>query len=329
MRLLFILGSPHANYLEDLVLAGLVAQLGADNVDYWPAKDHFTRVRPERYPERMCWPGIALGAAIGRGEALQRVRTEVYDIILFGTPREATEAAFMEDIRDVAFAAGRPPIVAMLNGEDRVAPRVMESVLPKGPWFIREMAETPLSRLPGRDHSEGSGEVVPLALCYNAVDLPARVAPMAERDIDILWVGSVHHGRQMYVDALRVLPNATVVTEPTPHMEYLKLLGRAKSAVVLHGAGQQTYRLWEVMAQGCIPIWQRVAELDVVDWTGDFEFADLDEMQAAIDDLHRRIKRFGLTTFQDEFRSTLIRRHTHIARATELLSALIATTEQP
>ena len=128
MRVAFLFGSNLANYLEDLLYAGLVAHFGP--IDYAPAKEHFSSVRPTKYPEASCWtPGLP--AAKHHADIVANL--DSYDLIILGQPITAGYAALFQEIVE------SHPNAVLVNGNDQPEFKIMEAVHPNGKWFVREL----------------------------------------------------------------------------------------------------------------------------------------------------------------------------------------------
>lgn len=295
MKIAFFMGGAPANYVEDLLLAGLLAHLGPDNVAYSPHKDHFGAVRPARYPERTCWtPNLPVALP---DSALMEY-ADGADLVVVGYPEDGERAGVLSEA-----CARFGDKAVLVNGEDGVVWRILHGLLPGRPWFVREVDSR------GGCPYEGQ-PISPLPLCFNTIDLPA-VHPWEERDIPILWVGAAHKHRKTYIDALRAVEGAMVVTDSVPHAEYSELLSRTRLAVVLHGVGPQSYRLFEVIAHGCDVLCQVVKNI----WIEDVqEFDSVDHFRGLLEGYRGR--------YIPELRRDLLIHHTHLARASHFLSRI-------
>ena len=302
MRLAFFSGTSAADYLLDGSLSGILYLLGSHNVDYAPAKEHFCATRPAQYPERTCWfPNLPEPRSYRY--LLQHI--DDYDVVVVGYPDSIETAGILQEA-----AALAPERTSVIAGVDKPVWRVVESLHPTGLKFIRERAHLPNDPL-----------IRDCPLPYNAIDLPAKT-PWLKKDIDLLWVGAPHHGRAEYIDVIREFKQATIITDSIAHADYLKLLNRTKLCIVLHGAGRQTYRHLEAAAAGCCVLEQGPTSWDppypsgrpfetpeqlrqtLVAWTSELNKDDVAQVTG------------------DDLREALIRDHTHVARAAQILAQL-------
>lgn len=303
MKIAVLSGTPEANYLEDGVIAGCISLLGAQNVDYAPYKHHLSGGRPAQYPERTCWyPGLP--SAKSYHSIVNSLDT--YDLTVIGYPSSIETAGLLQEAAAIASRA------ICIVGEDAPVFRIIESLHPTGLKFIRERAHLPNDPL-----------IRDCPLPYNAIDLPAKT-PWLKKDIDLLWVGAPHHGRAEYIDVIREFKQATIITNSIAHADYLKLLNRTKLCVVLHGAGRQTYRHLEAAAAGCCVLEQGPTSWDPLYPSGsETPFETPEQLRQTLVAWTTKLSKDDVAQVSgDNLREALIRDHTHVARAAQILAQL-------
>lgn len=252
---------PEGDYLASFVFMGLCEELGDDNVVDYPSKLSFHGLM-HRYPSPyavpvgdgggMPWERAARAApdAIGttgpyewmrpssgrvwsRDEVISRIGE--FSLVVLAAPRTYNVPA----LEDIIVAVGRdrmPPIVIM-DGEDYSAIRVdlVQKFQPKV-YFKREL-------MPG----SGCGcRLEPFSFA-TPVRLP--VEPV-EKDIDVLFLGGASWGsRDEACNALRAAFGERFVggvRGHVAHVEYLRMLARAKIAISVRGYGYDTVKFFEI-----------------------------------------------------------------------------------
>ena len=99
--------------------------------------------------------------------------------------------------------------------------------------------------------------------------------------------------------------------------EYQGLLSRARIAVVLHGVGPQSYRLFEAMAHGCALVAQEIYDTWFQQIPGVQGFDAVEGMLAGIQ--VTRETAYGGEDLGRFNRASLLNNHTHLARAAGFL----------
>ena len=237
MRVGLVHESSRANYSEDILACGLLSVLG--QLAVWPVKEHFGGVRSKRAPEGSVWMPWKPAALYPSGAC-------DLDLLIVGNHNSSEHLAAVEEA--VASAASKNVPVVALDGDDIPHLDRLEALLPQGPWYVRECS--PEMALDDR--------VRPFPFAVNTTTAP-RPRPWKDRDIDVLWGGSVSYASRMkFVGALGQLPESikTTVIAGRDHdlATWNDLLTRTKICVCLAGAGRMTYRYFEGAAAGCFPL---------------------------------------------------------------------------
>ena len=161
---------------------------------------------------------------------------------------------------------------------------------------------------------------------------PARFRPMAERDIDIIFLGTPFQHRADYLERLKrdfagksLMLSGRLFNEPDgswPQVSgwcvhdprYFDALSRSKIAISFHGAGPDCARHWEVLASGAVPM---IEEFPCVDPQPDcFRFTNYNELAEAIELC------LANPAWPNELTNRAIRYHSTTARAEYLLEQL-------
>lgn len=238
-----ILFSSHcANYSEDILAAGLKGVLGhLLPVEFKPSvHDEFC---PKTAPEGSCWMPLRLGPTYPPD-----FETHGTDLLVVGNPADADRLEIAE--RAMARARSFGVRIVMIDGEDQPKLDRMNALLPEGPWYVRECLPEMLA----------DDRVRPFPFAVNTNVAP-RPKPWRERDIDVLWGGSVGYGgRDPFVAALRSLPKSVrteIIEGRTLSLaDWNDRLTRAKIVICLRGAGRMTYRYFEAPAAGALALSQ-------------------------------------------------------------------------
>lgn len=151
--------------------------------------------------------------------------------------------------------------------------------------FAKHQLMAPLLR-PHQD------KIFPLALStlVEPVD-----TPMLQRQWDAGYIGSDRYGRASFIDALhsddlsnyiRTSSYYMADSDILPMSAYLDIVRRCRAFLCLHGAGEDTYRVWETLACGTIPLLQEFT----IEVTHDFThgenaliFDDVDSLLDCLD----------------------------------------------
>ena len=92
------------------------------------------------------------------------------------------------------------------------------------------------------------------------------VDAISEKEWDVGYIGSDKYGRRQFIQIvqnfdvrhyIRVSSYYMAPNQVMPMSSYLEILKRCRAVLCPYGAGQDTYRLWETLASGAIPLLQQ------------------------------------------------------------------------
>ncbi|MBL7647312.1 MAG: glycosyltransferase family 1 protein [Candidatus Hydrogenedentes bacterium] len=306
-RVLYLL-HPRPHYGLDVLYDGLCACLGDENViDYpWKATLHGGETPEHRhYPCRF--------NRLGTGETLQSIcdalRQRAFDFILFGDVEGSLPP---EEVRDILDARGDCPVFLM-DGLDEMGNfryRVQQRLgLPEfAGYFKREMH---------RCVAYGPN-TWPMPFAYSE-SLGLR-APVGRRSHDFFWAGHRRFGqRRLYLETLEERYGWNLSTQ-FEQEAYQARIRDSRIGLNCFGMGFDTVRYWELPAQGCMLLSDRLP----IHIPHNFEdgvhaafFGDLQELVEKVDYYLNRPEE--VQAIAEVGRRHFLQYHTNRARAGQLL----------
>ncbi|MBI3118687.1 MAG: glycosyltransferase [Candidatus Hydrogenedentes bacterium] len=306
LRVLFVM-HPRPHYGLDVLFDGLCQVLGDENVFDLPSKPWLHGEAPT---DMVNYPCTSNHRAHGRSvqELLSMLAHDQFDCVLYGDVEGATDQALA---RKIAACAEVPFFVVDAVDEFvDTRPRVIEYTGRTGitAYFKREM-------LQGVEYGK---DVYPLPFAYPAERAVKAVSQ--DKSNDFFWAGHRISGlRRLYLEALEQRLGRPLDATMPPE-EYIERLRESVIGLNCFGFGFDTVRYWEVPANGCMLLSERlpihVPHNFVEDESAVF-FDDIAELESKLD-YYLQHRQDALAIAQAGH-AHLLQYHTAAARAGQML----------
>ena len=299
---------PQSHYGLDVLYDGLCAVLGDDRVVEHPWKPMLHGETPREMEQYPCAVDRA-GEPMALDEILARLRAGYFDVVLFG---DLDKRIGLAEIRDIVHAAGSTPWF-LLDAQDECTDFFRGALEFLGleaacGYFKREM-------LACFDYGP---RVAPFPFAYPDHRVPLEVS--GPRPQLLFYAGQRWCGlRELYLSRIEALLGETF--DRTYDQEgYVEAMRRSLMGLSAFGGGFDTVRYWELPANGCMLLSERLpirVPYDFIDGETAVLFDDLPGLEekvkhyAAHCDEAADIARAG--------HEHLKRRHTGSARARQVL----------
>jgi len=306
-RVLFIT-QPQSHYGLDVLYDGLCAVLGDDRVVEHPWKPMLHGETPREMGQYPCAVDRA-GEPMALDEILARLRAGYFDVVLFGDLDKRIDRA---EIRALVHAAGSTPWF-LLDAQDECTDFFRGALEFLGfdaacGYFKREM-------LACFDYGP---RVAPFPFAYPDYRVPPDVS--GPRPQLLFYAGQRWCGlRGLYISRIEALLGETF--DRTYDQEgYVEAMRRSLMGLSAFGGGFDTVRYWELPANGCMLLSERLpirVPYDFKDGETAVLFDDLPELEEKV--AHYAAHRDEAAAIARAGHEHLKRRHTGSARARQVL----------
>ena len=234
------------DYGLDVLYDGLCTLLGHQNVTDYPCKNELHGGRPlfktlAHYPSAANWPEVRLDLA----EVIAKLDRREYDLLIVPNVPfyDANYHIDTAQIAQIVKAAGDIPICIVDEGDDLEDNRktICDAlgITELTGYFKREM-------IAGLDYGP---RAFPLPYSYQDSRIPDNINH--PRNEKVFWAGLPDARRNFYVNRIEQLLDQDL-QKSYPQEEYAQRLQDSLIGISLPGWGYDTVRYWELPANGCL-----------------------------------------------------------------------------